>query len=97
MNVRIGLVAIALALAGCAQPVAQMGPDTYTVTAPSGYRSRAVQRAGDYCHKIGREVLVTDIADIFGTGTVDVTFRCVDPAARRPYERGPDVIIQNRQ
>ncbi len=110
----IGPVAGLSLLAGCAatHDVAQMGPDTYTVSASasparggaSGARSMAITAAGQHCQKLGREVMVTNVSgqttNIHGAGSVDVTFRCLapgDPALQRPvYQRPPDVVIQNR-
>lgn len=91
MNNRIGLVAITLALAGCAMAhnVAQLGPDTYTVSASassmrggaSAARGIAVERAGEYCRSLGREIMVLHISgettNFQGGGGTDVTFRCL--------------------
>lgn len=114
MNFRCVLSCACLLLGGCAatHDVAKMGPDTYTVSSsaspvrggPSGARSMAITAAGAYCEKMGREVLVTNVAgrttNVHGAGSVDVTFRCLtsgDPQLQRPiYQPAPDIVIQNR-
>lgn len=99
-------------LSGCAisHDVAQLGPDTYSVSASaaparggaSGARSMAIRQAGEYCASQNRRVLVTNISgqttNGYGAGSTDVMFRCLaanDPTLGRPtYEPTPDVLVK---
>lgn len=102
-------------MTGCAMTydVAKLGPDTYTVsTAASparggaaGARSMAINAASDYCRKMDREVMVTNLnghtTNLYGAGSTDVVFRCLapgDPDLHRPdYQQPPSVIIQDQR
>lgn len=101
----------ALALAGCAFPtdVLPIGPDTYSVSSrsPQGAgesRASALKVAGQFCTKLGKNILVRDVSFTgggFDQFSVDLIFRCLsegDPELKRPnLETRPDVVIQNRR
>jgi hypothetical protein len=90
-----------------------MGPDTYTVSvhaAParggeSGARKIALTEANEYCARLGREILVSNLSSHRSThfpgGTVEATFNCLskeDPSLKRPkYQKEPDVVIEDRR
>ena len=79
-------------LATCAQSsgVLKMGPDTFSVSAAaaparggsSEARKIALTEANQYCAQIGKEIIVTNVGtattNIYGAGSAEVTFRCLD-------------------
>jgi hypothetical protein len=103
----LATAAAVAALTSCGPPksydVVKLGPDTYSVSATafqtmggvSAARTVAVNRGTQYCQAAGLEFLATNISsqmlDLTGSGTVDVTFRCLragDPELQRPiYQR----------
>ena len=106
------MLGAAVALAGCAIPVTEVlpiGPDTYFVatrhpTSSGDARVAALKAAGQYCAKIGKNILVTDISPSGGgmlIYNIDMNFRCLsasDPDLKRPnLETRPDVVIQDRR
>lgn len=102
-------------LAGCTQAsgVLKLGPDTYTTSAaaapaaggPSAARRIALTEANEYCAKLGKEILVSNIGssttNLYGAGKAEITFHCYDkgdPQLYRPeFQRAPDVIIEDRR
>ena len=104
----------ATVLSGCATSadVLPVGPDTYTVSAAaapvrggsSAARGIALSEANQYCQKLGKQILVTNISaqsiNRFGAGDSDITFRCLspnDPDLKRPvFEQSPNLVIENR-
>lgn len=97
------LVAAALfasAAAGCAGPpddVKELGPNSYFLTENYGHglfdsaRQRAVSRAGQFCAKTDRRVLVDYVlqghTNEHGAGSAEVNFRCLyrgDPELQLP-------------
>lgn len=92
------LAAIVLCACGHIPRISQVGPDTWAVETGQSWHGREV--AGEYCAKMGKLVLVTNMEQRYTGATV--IFRCLrsdDPDYRRPdYQKPPNTVIQdNRQ
>lgn len=100
------LVAVALlaAAAGCAEAggVKETGSNTYFLTENfsrglfENARAKAVSRAGDYCFKTDRRLLIDYVlqgpTNEHGAGSAEVTFRCLyrgDPELQRTKSERP--------
>lgn len=93
-----------IVLSGCAAlcdpTVVQVGPDTYRADGLCGGQEE-VRGAGEYCRRMGKEVLVTSMRGYGDYEKNQTVFRCLsasDPEYRRPsYQPSPDVIIQHNR
>lgn len=96
--------ALLVVLSGCAAlcdpTVVQIGPDTFRADGMCGGQEEA-RGAGEYCRRMGKEVLVTSMRGYGDYGKNQTVFRCLspyDPEYRRPnYQSSPDVIIQDNR
>jgi hypothetical protein len=104
----IGMLALVPGCATRSSGILKLGPDTYTTSASAGEfvggstegRRMALTDANEHCAKLGKEIMVTNIAARFGNKT-EVTFRCLskdDPGLQRPeIKQVPDVTIEDRR
>jgi hypothetical protein len=111
--ITIGMVAVSVGACAMTQNIAELGPDTYTVGAAasparggaSTARSMALQEAANFCRSQGKQILVKNLEDrttnLYGAGSADVAFRCLNPgdpelATRPNFQRTPDMVVETR-